>query len=256
MRFFAVIREKCRLIGKNLVTMLRRCWIGIGASHGSFATSKRFLPTHFPFEGKQQTLTVGEVTLIEARQWKAKAENLLMRVRQRMLEVPAGCTIKDFILHEGKPPALPYLTKARNSTLDQLREAYVKVFSNGAIELKTLATAKIHLNHIEETLGKTFPLPALTLAKLQEHIERRRKIVAPVTIKKEIDTFRAVWNWGQRNGLVGGAFPSAGLVYPKSSEVLPYMRWGGKLNAASRPAVTRTPYGTASISIQVKLPSF
>lgn len=50
--------------------------------------------------------------------------------------------------------------------------------------------------------------------------------MAPVTIKKEIDTFRAVWNWGQRNGLVGGAFPSDGLVYPKSSEVLPYMRWG------------------------------
>lgn len=88
----------------------------------------------FQFEGKQQTLTVVEVTLIEARQWKAKAENLLMRVRQRMLEVPAGCSIKDFILHEGKPPVLPYLTKARNSTLDQLREAYVKAFSNGAIE--------------------------------------------------------------------------------------------------------------------------
>jgi integrase len=179
----------------------------------------------FQYEGKQQTLTIGPVTLVEGRQWKGKAEHLLMRLKQRMLEVPIGCSINDFILHEGKPPALPNLTKARNLILDQLREAYVNVFSNGAIETNTLATAKIHLAHIEETLGKTFPLPALSLAKLQEHIERRHKLVAPVTIKKEIDTFRAAWNWGQRNGLVNGVFPSAGLVYPKSSEVLPYMRW-------------------------------
>jgi integrase len=179
----------------------------------------------YQYEGKQQTLTIGPVTLSEARQWRGKAEHLLMRLKQRLLEMPAGCTINDFILHEGKPPVLPNLTKARNTTLDQLREAYVKVFSNGAIEANTLATTTIHLAHIEETLGKIFPLQALILAKLQEHIERRHKLVAPVTIKKEIDTFRAVWNWGQRNGLVSDVFPSAGLVYPKSSEVLPYMRW-------------------------------
>jgi hypothetical protein len=166
----------------------------------------------FQYEGKQQTLTIGPITLVEARQWKGKAEHLLMRLKQRMLEVPIGCSINDFILHEGKPPALPNLTKARNTTLDQLREAYLKVFSNGAIESNTLATATIHLDHIEGTLGKAFPLPALTLAKLQEHIDRRRKAVAPVTIKKEIDTFRAVWNWGQRNNHVTGVFPSAGLV--------------------------------------------
>jgi hypothetical protein len=95
----------------------------------------------FQYEGKQQTLTIGPITLVEARQWKGKAEHLLMRLKQRMLEVPIGCSINDFILHEGKPPALPNLTKARNMTLDQLREAYLKVFSNGAIESNTLATA-------------------------------------------------------------------------------------------------------------------
>ena len=179
----------------------------------------------FQYEAKQQALTIGTVPLAEARQWKAKTENLLMRVKQRMLEVPIGCTINEFILHEGKPPVAAHLTKVRNTTLDQLREAYLKVFSNGAIEANTLATATIHLTHIEKTLGKSFPLPALTLAKLQEHVDRRGKSVASVTIKKEIDTFRAVWNWGHRSGLVSGTFPSAGLVYAKSDEVLPFMPW-------------------------------
>jgi|SRR5579872_4708011 len=179
----------------------------------------------FQYEGKQQTFTIGPVPLAEARQWKAKAEHLLMRIKQRMLEVPIGCTINDFILHEGKPPVSAAIAKAKNTTFDQLREAYLKVFSNGAIEPNTLATAQIHLAHIEGTLGKTFPLPALSLAKLQEHIDRRHKLVAPVTMKKEMDTFRAVWNWGQRNGLVTGFFPANGLVYPKGDEVLPFMSW-------------------------------
>jgi integrase len=179
----------------------------------------------YQYEGKQQALTIGTVSLTEARQWKAKAENLLMRVKQRMLEVPAGCTMNEFILHEGKPPVAANLTTVRNATLHQLREAYLKVFSNGAIESNTLRTAKIHLTHIETTLGESFPMPALTLAKLQEHIERRGKTVVPVTIKKEVDTFRAVWNWGKRTGLVNGAFPSNGLVYPKSDEILPFMSW-------------------------------
>ena len=118
----------------------------------------------FQYEGEQQTLTIGTVTLAEARLWKARAEHLLMRIKQRMLEVPIGCTINDFILHEGKPPVSPELAKAKNTTFDQLREAYIKVFSNGAIETNTLATATIHLAHLEETLGKAFPLPALTLS--------------------------------------------------------------------------------------------
>lgn len=180
----------------------------------------------FRFQGKQQAITIGAVSLTEARQWKAKVENLLMRVKQRMLEVPPGCPIEEFLLHDGRPPAVANLTKVRNTTLGELRQAYEKVFSNGAIEANTLATAKIHLTHIEATLGKAFLLPALTLAKLQEHVDRRSKgklAVAPVTIKKEIDTFRAVWNWGQRNALVSGAFPCAGLVYAKGDEVLPFM---------------------------------
>src|SRR5271170_6144480 len=79
----------------------------------------------FQYEGEQQTLTIGTVTLAEARLWKARAEHLLMRIKQRMLEVPIGCTINDFILHEGKPPVSPELAKAKNTTFDQLREAYI-----------------------------------------------------------------------------------------------------------------------------------
>ena len=39
---------------------------------------------------KQHTLSIGDVSLTEARQWKFRTENLLMRVKQRLLEVPAS----------------------------------------------------------------------------------------------------------------------------------------------------------------------
>ena len=68
-------------------------------------------------------------------------------------------------------------------------------------------------------------MSGLTLGKLQQHISRRRQAVAPTTIKKEIDTFRAAWNWGLRMKWVDVPFPSGGLIYPKTDEKLPFMTW-------------------------------
>jgi integrase len=53
----------------------------------------------------------------------------------------------------------------------------------------------------------------------------RGKRLSPVTLKKEIASFRAAWNWALHMGLVKGAFPSRGLVYPKADEKPPFMTW-------------------------------
>ena len=119
------------------------------------------------------------------------------------------------MLFDGKPPLDPEQTEYKHTTLTDLRDAYVTTFSNGAIEANTLYTVKIQMARIEETLGKRFLLSGLTRSgKLQSHVDRRCPGVSPTTAKKEIDSFRAVWNWGLRSKLVSGPFPSAGLVYP------------------------------------------
>jgi hypothetical protein len=46
-----------------------------------------------------------------------------------------------------------------------------------------------------------------------------------VTLKKEMASFRAAWNWAAHTGLVTGAFPSKGLVYPKADEKPPFKTW-------------------------------
>jgi integrase len=179
----------------------------------------------FVHGGQRHTFTIGKVGEREAERCRLNAENLLSLVDRGRLEVPRGVSVADFILYDGKPPIDPDLAQRKETTLHELREAYLTTFSNGAIEPNTLYTMTIHLDHLEETFGKRFMLSALTLAKLQSHITDRANDVSPVTIKKELDTFRSVWNWGLRMKWVDGVFPCKGLVYPKIDEKLPFMTW-------------------------------
>jgi integrase len=179
----------------------------------------------FRHDGKQYSYPIGPVPQTEATTWKGRIEHTLMRLDQGLLDWPPGISLIDFLKYDGKPPADPALSVRKDTTLDDLSKQYLATVSNGAIEASTLATAKIHLAHMETTFGKRFLLSGLTLVKLQGHIDRRIKSVSPITIKKEIASFRAAWNWGHRAKLVPGEFPSRGLIYPKSDESLPYMTW-------------------------------
>ena len=177
----------------------------------------------FIFAGRRHTFTIGKVSQTEAAQWKAKADHLLMRLDQRLIELPDSVSITEFVKHDGKPPVPEAVAKAKFTTLHELRDAYLATIGNGAVEKNTLATAGIHLDHVEKTLGKGFVLSGLRLASLQGHIARRQPDVSPVTIKKELDTFRTAWNWAFRTGWVAIPYPAGGLIYPKTDEKLPFM---------------------------------
>ena len=73
-------------------------------------------------------------------------------------------------------------------------------------------------------LGEGSPLGELTLSRLQEYVNKRAAAkLSPVTIRKEIATLRAAWNWGKPMNLAAGDFPNKGLRYPKADEKLPFM---------------------------------
>lgn len=177
----------------------------------------------FTFQGKRNTLTIGKVSEEEAASTAARVDYLLMRVRQRLLDVPKGMDIATFIEFDGKPPPPEPSLIPKSALYSELRQRYLETFSHGAIESNTLATNTIHLKHIAESIGDDFAMDDLSLSVLQSHVRRRQEEVSATTIKKEIDTLRSVWNWGCRMALTRGTFPSAGLVYPKSDEKLPFM---------------------------------
>jgi len=176
----------------------------------------------FMYERQRHTYTIGKVDEAEAVSTAARIDYLLMRIRQRLLALPVGMDICEFIQHDGKPPVVEP-TGVVNTTFTIFRERYLETFGHGAVEPNSLYTSKLHLNQLSRTIGDQFSINSLSHADLQRHIDRRQKDVVAVTIKKEIDTLRAAWNWACRSGIVQGIFPSAGLVYPKGDEKLPFM---------------------------------
>ena len=106
----------------------------------------------FRFKNQRHTWVIGPVEEIEARAIKAKVEYLLMRIKQHLIDLPAGMDIVTFIKCDGKPPE--YVTvRQEEYTFGQVREAWIWTHSNGTIEQNTLATCKLHLSHIVNTLG-------------------------------------------------------------------------------------------------------
>lgn len=183
----------------------------------------------FNYKSRQHTLTIGEVSEVEAHAWKGKVELLLLRLKQNLLTLPAGCDICTFLEHDGKPPE-PKLpaeqapARKREVTLGQLREDYLATHRS-SLEANTLKTIEIHFNHLLGCLGEKTPLAALSLKELQTYVQSREGKVEPGTIKMEVITLRTAWNWGVRFNLAEGDFPGAGLRYPKAKEKPPFMTY-------------------------------
>jgi integrase len=179
----------------------------------------------FMHRGHRHTFTIGKVDETEANNTAARVDYLLMRIKQHLIELPAGTDIVTFMEFDGRMPEKLSDGSSQEISFSDFRDAFVKVFGAGAIEDNTMYTSKIHFKHLAATLGEGFPMNSLTLPDLQRHVDRRQKDVAGITIKKEIDTIRGAWKWAQRMGKVQGDFPNGGLVYPKADEKLPFMTW-------------------------------
>jgi integrase len=183
------------------------------------------------------SLETGDEKTAEAL--RGGVENTLMLMGQGILEVPDGADVVEFVKHGGKPPqAGPASGKAPGPVdFSGFKKRYLEARSGGPMEANSLGTARMHMRHLERTLGKGFDLRRLSLADLQGHITRRRKEgdprrkggqkkpISAATLRLEISTLRSAWNWAVLNNLVKGPFPARGLQYPKADEQPPFMTW-------------------------------
>ncbi len=125
---------------------------------------------------------------------------------------------------ESPPRALPA------QTLGELFDLYEQTLPEGAKEKSTLKTERIHMAHLGRVLNRKTHLRTLSPAAIQQYIrtrlsERNGSSVKPVTVKKEVATFRFLWNWAVAQGFLQRVAPTKGLQYPKSDEQLPFMTW-------------------------------
>jgi integrase len=183
----------------------------------------------FRFQGRRYYFALGSMSEDKARARGVEVDEILDLIERGRLTIPEGVDLQDFVAAGGKSPVV--LARPEIITAQQLFEQYLATHSNGTIEASSLATARTHLNQIATTLGERFRMHSLTLLNLQEHVDRRhKKGVAAVTLKKEIATLRACWNWAAHGGLVKGAFPNKGLRFAKEDEKEPF-RTFAEINA-------------------------
>jgi integrase len=171
---------------------------------------------------------VGKIPEAVASARAAKVDEVLALMKNGYLALPAGSDIVEFVRRGGQvqhdEPSPP--TEAPSLDLTALRDRYVAAHSL-SLEANSLDTCKLHLSHLIATLGGRFPAPSLSASDLQLHIDRRAKLgTRAVTLRKEIATYSAVWNWACRMQFLPEArFPSRGLRYPTEEEKLPFMTW-------------------------------
>lgn len=191
----------------------------------------------FRHNGERHTHRLDTTDFKQAEILKGGIEHTLMLIEQNLLTVPDGADLYPFLVSRGQvvkaPEPVPEPEEENPLiTLKQLKEKYLETHSLGAMEANSLATVTMHLDHFLRTFGPDFTANDITLARLQDHVNRRAKArnrrggsLSPVTLQKEMGSFRAVWNWGVRMGLVVGGFPHHGIVYPKTDEKPAFQTW-------------------------------
>ena len=182
----------------------------------------------FRYGGKKFTASLKTNDRRDAEGYLARLEENLRLVERGRLIPPPDADLSTFLLSDGRFAAKPQLNESV-LTLEELCQKYMSVHSNGALEANSLETVAMHLRHFRRTLGDRYPVARLKQDDLQAHITtrgkepgiRKRKL-SPVTLCKEMGSFRAVWNWGVRAGLLTATFPNRSLVYPKTDEKSPF----------------------------------
>lgn len=187
----------------------------------------------FYWNGKRETFTIGEVSAGEAESKAKQADYLLMRLNQRLVALPPGTGIVDFIRYDGNPPPIPITPNAQQPIsatlkLAELRDKYLATHES-SLEPSTVYGMRLHFKHLAACFGPAFPIAELSLADLQRYVDRRAKAkgkkgrkLSAATIRKELVTLRTAWNYAARMKLLTGRFPDEGLRFPKSTEKPPF----------------------------------
>src|SRR5207253_2906926 len=109
-------------------------------------------------------VTLGKVSAVEAQAKSAQVDYLLLRLKQRLIELPPGIGIVEFVQHDGKPPAVSVTnsTDSRTLTLTAFRDRYLATHRE-SLEDRTIEGIDLHFRHLINALGDRFPIRELTL---------------------------------------------------------------------------------------------
>ena len=169
---------------------------------------------------------------------RRKAVALLGRIEENLdlvqrgrLSIPADANVFDFLISDGHLNGTQAV-KQKSLRVDEVFSRYLQSIPANALSSETLRVAEIHMRHAIRILSGAKQLRFVCRDDLQHYINtrstehgKRNRDVSPGTIKKELATLRTLWGWAQKSDCVSKPFPSAGLVFPRSRQKMPFATW-------------------------------
>lgn len=177
-----------------------------------------------------------------ARSILARVEETIRLIEQGRIEIPANADIAKFILSDGKCDSTK--SKPKAVSLKQLLKIYQKRLPDAAKEPLTVALENTHIKNFIRLLKAGKSANAISQSDLQHYVEKRLKEkragkpISPETVKREMDTFRSIWNWAKME-YVGGESPTTGLLIAKADAKPPFMTWEEIERRLSRGGVSK-----------------
>ena len=184
----------------------------------------------FWYGGRQHHKSLKTTDRRDAEALKGRIEETLQAIEKGWATVPHNADLWQFLFSGGKREGKPAVADVL--CLEGLFDRYEHMLPAGTIEANSLSTKKLHRKHLLRILGGRRAAQTLETADLQSYINRRAKEsyrgkpINARTVKKEVDTFRSVWNWAAGHSLLTGPAPVRGLQYAKGDEKPLFMTWG------------------------------
>lgn len=182
----------------------------------------------FRFEGRAYNRSLKTRDPKSARSVLGRTEENLRLIASGRLEIPPKTDPASFILSDGKINGRP---KCKSITLGRLFATYQQRLPDAAKEPTTVGLEKTHIKNFRRLLPTSKIANTITSADLQRYAERRLKQkrngrkISSETVKREMDTFRAIYTWAHSNEFVEGESPTGGLTLGKSDAKPPFMTW-------------------------------
>ena len=144
-----------------------------------------------------------------------------------MISVPPNADPIAFLLSDGRVEK--QVSEHRHLGLADFFKTYQERLPNGSKEDSTLRSERLHVGHFQRHLGTNRNVQSITKADLQRYVTKRLKEkhrgkqIKPDTVRKELVTFRMLWNWGVEEALLVGRSPTKNVVLALVDEKPPFM---------------------------------
>jgi integrase len=183
----------------------------------------------FRLEGRQYQRSLKTTKLRDARAILGRVDETIRLVELGRLEIPEDIDPAAFVLADGKLDKPKKKTQALR--LKDLIATYQESLPPGAKEPTTLQGEQLHFKHLFRHFGLNRLVSAVKVVDVQKYVadrlqeSYRGRPISVDTIRKEIATFRMVWNWALAQERLEKPCPTRGVKYPKRDAKPPFMTW-------------------------------